>query len=112
MFFFFNATATTQIYTYLHTLSLHDALPISLLDIEEDHRSQVVTTSIRDFGQRMRFLAKLSKAHLRREKARKRSAENTSELQSLMRTSYDVFCLKKQSRSRRSHSPNSTRTPA
>src|SRR3546814_9420454 len=25
---FFNATASTEIYTYLHTLSLHDALPI------------------------------------------------------------------------------------
>src|SRR3546814_19188181 len=29
MFIFFNDTATTEIYTYLHTLSLHDALPIS-----------------------------------------------------------------------------------
>src|SRR3546814_16734972 len=29
-FVFFNDTATTEIYTYLHTLSLHDALPISL----------------------------------------------------------------------------------
>src|SRR3546814_262940 len=28
-FFFFNDTATTEIYPYLHTLSLHDALPIS-----------------------------------------------------------------------------------
>src|SRR3546814_11825759 len=28
VFFFFNVTATTEIYTYLHTLSLHDALPI------------------------------------------------------------------------------------
>src|SRR3546814_13160404 len=28
MFFFFNDPATTKIYTYLHTLSLHDALPI------------------------------------------------------------------------------------
>src|SRR3546814_4909998 len=28
-FFFFKYTATTEIYTYLHTLSLHDALPIS-----------------------------------------------------------------------------------
>src|SRR3546814_15054743 len=28
-FFFFNDTATTEIYTYGHTLSLHDALPIS-----------------------------------------------------------------------------------
>src|SRR3546814_16945954 len=27
--FFFNETATTEIYTYLHTLSLHDALPVS-----------------------------------------------------------------------------------
>src|SRR3546814_20698420 len=28
-FFFFNGTATTEIYTYGHPLSLHDALPIS-----------------------------------------------------------------------------------
>src|SRR3546814_17534265 len=28
--FFFNDTATTDIYTDLHTLSLHDALPISI----------------------------------------------------------------------------------
>src|SRR3546814_19426308 len=27
--FVFNDTATTEIYTYCHTLSLHDALPIS-----------------------------------------------------------------------------------
>src|SRR3546814_9054397 len=27
--FLFNDTATTEIYTYCHTLSLHDALPIS-----------------------------------------------------------------------------------
>ena len=30
-FFFFNDTATTEIYTALNTLSLHDALPISLI---------------------------------------------------------------------------------
>src|SRR3546814_15484824 len=29
-FFFLNGTAPTWIYTYLHTLSLHDALPISM----------------------------------------------------------------------------------
>src|SRR3546814_16865161 len=28
MFFFFKDTATTEIYPYLHPLSLHDALPI------------------------------------------------------------------------------------
>src|SRR3546814_20020688 len=32
LFFFFNDTATTEIYTYLHTLSLHDALPICPVD--------------------------------------------------------------------------------
>src|SRR3546814_12431502 len=30
IFFFFKDTATTEIYTYCHTLSLHDALPICL----------------------------------------------------------------------------------
>src|SRR3546814_18887684 len=30
VFFMFKNTATTKIYTYLHTLSLHDALPICL----------------------------------------------------------------------------------
>src|SRR3546814_15155547 len=29
-FFVFNETATTEIYTYGHTLSLHDSLPISV----------------------------------------------------------------------------------
>src|SRR3546814_13042199 len=32
--FFFNDTATPEIYTYLHTLSLHDALPIFVRKIE------------------------------------------------------------------------------
>src|SRR3546814_8515345 len=36
--FFFNDTATTEIYTYIHTLSLHDALPIYAPRIAGDHR--------------------------------------------------------------------------
>src|SRR3546814_15894389 len=39
MSFFFNETATTESYTYLHTLSLHDALPISLADIAGINRA-------------------------------------------------------------------------
>src|SRR3546814_20224096 len=35
--FFFNDTATTEIYTYLHTLSLHDALPIYCLSSIQPH---------------------------------------------------------------------------
>src|SRR3546814_11660458 len=42
MFFFFKDTATTEIYTYGHTLSLHDALPIC-----EAIRQNLVA---RDFG--------------------------------------------------------------
>src|SRR3546814_14949364 len=33
VFCFFNDTATTEIYTDCHTLSLHDALPISAADV-------------------------------------------------------------------------------
>src|SRR3546814_18694122 len=47
--FFFHATATTQIYTYLHTLSLHDALPISTVVHEgvPGHHLQVAQTAYR-----------------------------------------------------------------
>src|SRR3546814_10925531 len=34
---FFNDTATTEIYTYCHTLSLHDALPISVATGHHGH---------------------------------------------------------------------------
>src|SRR3546814_17454692 len=34
--FFFNDTSTTEIYTYRHTLSLHDALPISAIQLTPD----------------------------------------------------------------------------
>src|SRR3546814_19248338 len=45
MLFLFNDTATTEIYTYLHTLSLHDALPIAM----EAH-------GVRDAGLRQRLM--------------------------------------------------------
>src|SRR3546814_18691183 len=33
LYFFFNESATPEIYTYWHTLSLHDALPILLREV-------------------------------------------------------------------------------
>src|SRR3546814_14322253 len=42
LFFFFNDTATTEIYTYCHTLSLHDALPIYTNAHTIDSLSRVV----------------------------------------------------------------------
>src|SRR3546814_17080397 len=96
--FVFNDTATTEIYTYLHTLSLHDALPISrsaTISPGATARSTPRKTSIvsspwmklrrRPATLRTSFIAQ----HL------DRSEEHTSELQSLMRISYAVFCLKK-----------------
>src|SRR5216117_4506377 len=71
--FFFNDTATTEIYTRMDTLSLHDALPIYYC------RGRI---------RRDRFLGE---AH----PAVRRSEEHTSELQSPFLISYAVFCLKK-----------------
>src|SRR6058998_4454687 len=69
-FFFFNDTATTEIYTVMNTLSLHDALPIWC-----------------------RCGSGWSRR--RRPGSPPRSEEHTSELQSLITISYAVFCLKK-----------------
>src|SRR6187455_3870784 len=77
LFFFFNDTATTEIYTVMNTLSLHDALPICL---RRGRRTEV----------RVR-----SAIAQRRRPRQDRSEEHTSELQSLITTSYAVFCLKK-----------------
>src|SRR3546814_937725 len=41
--------------------------------------------------------------------AQKRSEEHTSELQSLMRISYEVFCLKKKTSTTRTHKHNNTK---
>src|SRR6056300_1422689 len=75
LFFFFNDTATTEIYTNLNTLSLHDALPIS------PHPAP------RPLPRR------------RRNRGVGRSEEHTSELQSHSEISYAVFCLKKKKKS-------------
>src|SRR5213594_5144400 len=72
--FFFNDPPTTEIYTSVHTLSLHDALPISRPDLRQ-----------RRVGHQQRA-PQLSA---------ERSEEHTSELQSRTLISYAVFCLKK-----------------
>src|SRR5881392_4491398 len=71
-FFFFNDTATTEIYTTHNTLSLHDALPISAWSPMASSVTDVHMDDVDD-----------------------RSEEHTSELQSLCVISYAVFCLKK-----------------
>src|SRR3546814_4207725 len=112
--FFFNDTATTEIYTYVHTLSLHDALPIygmprASLAKPQRLKSAQPSKQRRNARppKRQRWQRKLARQPnlpqpaLPRPKpnarlpATRRSEEHTSELQSLMRISYAVFCLKK-----------------
>src|SRR3546814_9440478 len=116
LFFFFNWTATPDIYTYGHPLSLHDALPIStaarmmrawpdrfsdstglrLCGIAEEpfcpgaKNSSASRTSVR-----CRWRISVASRSTPEAMTARRSEEHTSELQSLMRISYAVFCLKK-----------------
>src|SRR5881275_3731481 len=80
VFFFFNDTATTEIYTVPYTLSLHDALPISCR-----RRRRRPWHACAPSGMR--------------------SEEHTSELQSHGTISYAVFCLKKK---KKKHTKNSS----
>src|SRR3546814_9607060 len=100
-FFFFNDTSTTEIYTYIHTLSLHDALPISQGRHEKPIGIICTYAAQRDLIKR-RLVASGLDTLIRDackvdtvDSYQGRSEEHTSELQSLMRISYAVFCLKK-----------------
>ena len=80
--FFFNDTATTEIYT----LSLHDALPISFTIFEVTPLGVILVIWGMIY---LRFVGPLLLPD------RDRSEEHTSELQSRETISYAVFCLKK-----------------
>src|SRR5258708_23616544 len=75
-FFFFNDTATTEIYT----LSLHDALPISLPMQDPEAAATELTRCVKELG----FVGALVKD-------RKSTRLNSSH----QIISYAVFCLKK-----------------
>src|SRR2546430_11529860 len=77
LFFFFNDTATTEIYT----LSLHDALPIFLYVVTRNKRVPPADTVLT-----MAHLQRLGKGG-----DRKSTRLNSSHSQN----SYGVFCLKK-----------------
>src|SRR3546814_16285765 len=97
---FVNYTATTEIYAYLHTLSLHDALPISIAPCAQPAQfmgivrpdGRVATRNYIGVLTSVNFSATVARAIADRFRG---SEEHTSELQSLMRISYAVFCLNK-----------------
>src|SRR3546814_13008504 len=109
--FFFMGTAPPEIYTYCHTLSLHDSLPICDADAAKNY---VVAGYVLPGNNYHVYDITLFWANVRADVLRRlatyegkpspvpapappvaRSEEHTSELQSLMRISYAVFCLKK-----------------
>src|SRR3546814_8830292 len=108
---------TTRTYTYSSTIATHDALPIYRIHLHEGRRRTarryrafhrgVSCRSIRRTTFYRRGICRRRKAaprrgrpggngaHRLRRDSKGRSEEHTSELQSLMRISYAVFCLKK-----------------
>src|SRR3546814_12223940 len=138
-FFFFNVTATTEISASLHLLSLPDALPICVQRqnyLAPDESDRDLTTwrgSVRvsaqlaagrdvfllGFVNRRDHRLSVDRSGLDRDATTlgfltgaglDRSEEQTSELQSLMRISYAVFCLKKKQTDQRSTLRNPTHT--
>src|SRR3546814_8042587 len=92
-----NDTASTEIYTYLHTLSLHDALPIYRENGTADAaRAFAGKEFLRQRGHDVPLIG-IGVLCLVDQDVIERSDEHTSELQSLMRISYAVFCLIKKS---------------
>src|SRR3546814_18110901 len=103
-YFFFNATPTTVIYTYFHTLSLHDALPISAPFRRGIQGQRFVAGPFRLLHFLLLSISERDRPAERRamhQPPLRRSEEHTSELQSLMRNSYAVFCLKKKQKKTR-----------
>src|SRR3546814_7705458 len=109
----FKATATPDIYTYLHPLSLHAALPICLVARKTQRlRHGLTKKRVAECGEnqperglvhRPIFMAVselvdeiVDRVEDGIQRVAVRSEEHTSALQSLMRISYAVFCLKKQ----------------
>src|SRR3546814_8837747 len=101
VFFVFIDTATTEIYTYRHTLSRHDALPIWIW--RSSSPSSTRPAAPRSTARRSAPRRPSGPSSSARSAHSMRSEEHTSELQSLMRISYAVFCLKKKTLPYSSH---------
>src|SRR5260370_15763225 len=102
MFFFFNDTATTEIYT----LSLHDALPIFMPRVWRSSGSPSKTAS--SFETR-RGCASSSKTTRSNTQCYSRSEEHTSELQSHLNLVCRLLLEKKKHRHTPYESPQSPR---
>src|SRR3546814_3864612 len=104
---FCNDTAPTEIYTDLHTLSLHDAPPIyrgieplavrpnAVAHHRDELRIGIAADPGRAIGGDVGRIKRAEGQHEGTSAGEGSSEEHTSELQSLMRSSYAVFSLNK-----------------
>src|SRR3546814_12418462 len=92
---FLEYTATTEIYTYGHTLSLHDALPICFGHMLHIPGGAMCRCGARGCIEAYAGFYAVLRTAFEVPLDTVRSEEHTSELHSLMRISYAVFCLKK-----------------
>src|SRR3546814_5042579 len=115
---FVNREATTEIYTYRNTLSLHDALPIWGARMTAEIANGVAAPAAAPAAKAGRVVGiDVARGLLMAyvviiihgafwlrliPQVQARSEEHTSELQSLMRISYAVLCLKKKNRNNNS----------
>src|SRR2546421_656118 len=116
LFFFFNDTATTEIYT----LSLHDALPIFYFFPFIIHHSAFIILLSLAFGGRARLFAECGGLRAlgllghasegEAERAGRRDRKSTRLNSSHDQISYAVFCLKKKKKT--GLRPRSRRTPS
>src|SRR3546814_10909932 len=110
--FFFKVQSTTAIYTALQPLARHDALPFTAVMAHDAQMAAggittsfdcvCVGVSIKHPEQR-EILRPMIDAVREASTKGMRSEEHTSELQSLMRISYAVFCLKNNNNYHRPH---------
>src|SRR3712207_2328570 len=91
MFFFFNDTATTEIYT----LSLHDALPISTRACLTKHLTVIIGGSGRPRRGERTSSCPAARRPFRVRQTRPRDRKSTRLNSSHANISYAVFCLKK-----------------
>src|SRR5438309_11610404 len=88
-FFFYNATATTEIYT----LSLHDALPISAAMQRDNPSTGTIALLVTGANIAPDVLASARDGTVDRKSTRLNSSHSS--------ISYAVFCLKKKKRNRK-----------
>src|SRR2546422_7733424 len=99
-FFFFNDTATTEIYT----LSLHDALPISHLRVHSPAGARALRSAGLDPGV---FLPAAGQRILARRGTEQRPDRKSTRLNSSHGyISYAVFCLKKKKKAKTQIQPS------